>query len=352
MSVVHVVVPEGVDDPMRDSGGNVYDRRLCAALVAGGWTVQQHPVVGAWPRPDQAAQRALTRQLAALPDDATVLVDGLVASAVPQVLVPAADRLRLVVLVHLPLGVAAGPGMEAQGERAVLSAAADVLVTSDWTRRWVVRHCGIAPDRVQVAVPGTDPADLVEGSPSGHRLLCVAAVTAAKGHDTVVAALAALADVPWRWVCVGSLTRDRGFVDGVARQAQAWGIDDRVEFTGPRAGPDLAASYAAADLLVLASRAETYGMVVTEALARGLPVVATAVGGIPEALGQGTDGEPPGLLVPPDDPAALAAALRSWLEDADLRRSLRRHAEERRRSLPSWSATAARVERVLAGVGR
>ena len=70
---------------------------------------------------------------------------------------------------------------------------------------------------------------------------------------------------------------------------------------------------------MLASRAETYGMVVTEALARGLPVLATEVGGVTEALGHGEDGTRPGLLVPPGDPAALGAALRAWLEDAELR---------------------------------
>ena len=92
-----------------------------------------------------------------------------------------------------------------------------------------------------------------------------------------------------------------------------------MRFAGPRTGADLERSYAAADLLVLASRAETYGMVVTEALARGLPVVAAEVGGLTEALGHGADGIRPGLLVPPDDPAALGAALRAWLGDAELR---------------------------------
>ena len=123
-----------------------------------------------------------------------------------------------------------------------------------------------------------------------------------------------------------------------------------MRFTGALAGPDLDAAYAAADVLVLASRAETYGMVVTEALARGLPVVATDVGGLPEALGGGADGDRPGLLVPAGDPAALAAALRSWLGDSDLRRRLRLAAQERRATLAGWSATSERLACVLAGV--
>ena len=85
---------------------------------------------------------------------------------------------------------------------------------------------------------------------------------------------------------MGSLTRDPEFVDRIGRRSRAAGIGDRVHLTGPLTGADLDAAYAAADVLVLASRAETYGMVVTEALARGLPVIASAVGGVPEAVGR------------------------------------------------------------------
>jgi glycosyltransferase involved in cell wall biosynthesis len=125
-----------------------------------------------------------------------------------------------------------------------------------------------------------------------------------------------------------------------------------VSFPGPRTGVDLDRSYAAADLMVLASRTEAYGMVVGEALARGLPVVAADVGGVTEALGHGAGGTRPGLLVPPDNPAALGAALRSWLGDAELRARLRRAARERRESLSGWSTTTAAVAAVLAAVAR
>jgi glycosyltransferase involved in cell wall biosynthesis len=125
-----------------------------------------------------------------------------------------------------------------------------------------------------------------------------------------------------------------------------------VSFPGAQTGADLDRRYAAADLMVLGSRAETYGMVVTEALARGLPVLATEVGGLPEALGHGADGSRPGLLVSPDDPAALAAALRAWLGDAALRGRLREVAGDRRASLPAWSTTASILAGVLSGATR
>jgi glycosyltransferase involved in cell wall biosynthesis len=130
------------------------------------------------------------------------------------------------------------------------------------------------------------------------------------------------------------------------------GLADRVEFLGARTGADLDRSYAAADLVVLASRAETYGMVVIEGLARGLPVFAAEVGGVSEALGHDADGVRPGLLVEPEEPAALAAALRDWLGDAELRGRLRRVAMQRRESLPEWSSTASVVAGVLAQASR
>ena len=137
---------------------------------------------------------------------------------------------------------------------------------------------------------------------------------------------------------------------GVRRrlEAEAAGVGGRIRFPGVQIGDDLAHAYAAADVLVLASRAETYGMVVTEALARGLPVIATAVGGLPEALGQASDGRRPGLLVPPEDSVALAAALRDWLVDANLRHRLREAARERRSTLSGWDAPTDRIARVLA----
>jgi glycosyltransferase involved in cell wall biosynthesis len=116
---------------------------------------------------------------------------------------------------------------------------------------------------------------------------------------------------------------------------------------GPRTGRALDEAYAAADALVLASRAETYGMVVTEALARAVPVLASDVGGVPEALGATADGRRPGLLTPPGDVAALAGSLRRWLGEADLRRDLRAAARERRTALTGWPETADRVASVL-----
>jgi glycosyltransferase involved in cell wall biosynthesis len=352
---VHVVVPEGIDDPARPSGGNAYDRRVCRGLAALGWAVHQHPIAGAWPRPGAEDHAALARAIRRIPDGAVVLLDGLIASAAPEALVPQARRLRQVVLVHMPLGHRppedAAEAVRAR-ERDVLAAAAAVVTTSAWTRRRLGALYALAADRVHVAEPGADAAGLAPGTAAGDALLCVAAVTPDKGHDVLLDALATATDLSWRCACVGSLDRDAAFADGVRRRARDGGLGDRVRFPGPRTGPELDRAYAAADLLVLASHAETYGMVVTEALARGLPVLAADVGGVTEALGHGQDGTRPGLLVPPGDPDALGAALRAWLGDAELRGRLRRAARERRASLRGWPATTSVLAGVLAGAAR
>jgi glycosyltransferase involved in cell wall biosynthesis len=349
---VHVVVPEGIDDPARPSGGNAFDRRVCEGLKSLGWSVLEHAVAGGWPQPDAKSFAALAEAVGRIPGGAVVLLDGLVASTAPEVLVPEAQRLRLVVLVHMPLGHR--PAGDSNGtrrrERAVLSVAAAVITTSEWARGRLQNLYELSSDRVHVAEPGVEAAELASGSAGGGSLLCVAAVIIEKGHDVLLGALEKLPDLSWRCTCVGSLERDPAFAEKIRRRAREAGLGDRVHLAGARTGADLDRLYAAADLLVLPSRAESYGMVVTEALARALPVLAAEVGGVPEGLGHDASGIRPGLLVPPEDPAALAAALRAWLSDAELRERLRQAALERRRSLQGWPTTASVLAAVLAAV--
>jgi glycosyltransferase involved in cell wall biosynthesis len=348
MRTVHVIVPEGVDDPARPSGGNTFDRRVCSGLAAAGWTLHVHSAPGAWPRPGPDSYAALGDLVQGIPDGAVVLVDGLVGSAAADVLVPVAGRLRLVVLVHMLLGQVRDDG-DREREAAVLSAAASVVTTSAWTRQLVMDLYSLPGARVHVAEPGVDPAALAPGTPSAGALLSVAAVIPGKGHDLLIDALAMLGRRRWRCLCVGSVERDRAFARDLRRRAERGGLHERVRFPGVQTEAELARAYGASDVLVVPSRAETYGLVVTEALARGLPVIAADVGGVPEALGYGSDGTRPGLLVRPDDAGALGDAIRVWLEDASLRRQLRRAARERRASLPRWSTTTARVADALAG---
>ena len=341
-SEVHVVVPAAIDDPLRPSGGNVYDRRLCEELPAWGWTVHEHAVPGTWPTPDPADRAPFAELLLSLPDEALVVVDGLIASAAEE-LVDAARRLRVVVLLHMP-------DATEHAERAVLNAASGVITTSRWSRHRIITRNGLAEGRVWSAVPGVDPAEPAVRSSSGTNLLVVGPVTAAKGHDVLVAALAHLTDLEWRCTCAGALDLEPDFTESLTAAAEDAGLTDRLVLTGPLSRSALGELRSRTDLLVSPSRRESYGMAVIEALASGIPVIATDVGGHREALGRSSDGTLPGLLLPMDDADGLAEALRTWLTDSDVRDRWRDSAALRGRDLPTWSDTARTVATVLQAI--
>ncbi|MGG5259192.1 glycosyltransferase family 4 protein [Phycicoccus avicenniae] len=343
--VAHLVVPAEVDDPAAPSGGNVYDVELARGLAAAGWELHRHRVPAGGPA--AARTGGLASCLAALPAGSVVLVDGLLTVGAEDVVVGEAPRLRIVPLLHLPRSLAGGGPGVVDDERRMLGAAAAVLTTSEWARRWLgERHPGLDTP-VHAAAPGVHGSSLAPQSPAGRSLACVAAVVPAKGQDVLVRALARVRDLDWTCRLVGPLGRDPGFVGEVVRLVHEHDLDGRVRLTGAMPRAAVGAVLDASDLLVHPTLREVYGMVTTEALARGVPVMASDVGGVPEALGRAPSGAVPGLLVPPADPDALADALRSWLTDAPLRDRLRRAALERRDGLGGWAATAAAVADVL-----
>jgi glycosyltransferase involved in cell wall biosynthesis len=338
---VHVIVPEGFDDPGQPTGGNIYDRRVCAGLAEAGWEVLVATVAATWPAGTSGARADLARVVSAIPDGEMVLIDGLIASPAAAQLLPHTGRMRLTVLLHMPLATAVGTHHDAgaeRSERSVLRAAAGVVVTSEWTRRQVLTRYAIPAGRVHVARPGADrvarPARPVRG-----QLICVGVLSRHKGQDLLVEALADLADRDWQCVLAGSLDRDPDFVKHLQTRITRLGYGHRVRLTGVLTGAALSHAYTTADLLVVPSRSETYGMTVTEALAHGLPVIATDVGGLPEAFGPTADGTGPGQLIPPGDPAALAAALGDWLGDEDHRHRLRAAVRQRQPTLRGWEQT-------------
>jgi glycosyltransferase involved in cell wall biosynthesis len=346
---VHVIVPEGFDDPGRPTGGSIYDRRVCAGLAKAGWQVPVATVAAAWPGPGPGARSGLARVVSAVPDGEAVLIDGLIASPAAAQLLPHAGRVSMTVLLHMPLATALDRRRDAgaqRSERAVLRAAAGVVATSEWTRRQVLARYRVPAGRVRVARPGADrvaaPARPVRG-----RLICVGALGRHKGQDLLIEALAGLADRDWHCVLAGPLDRDPDFVGQLRARIARLGYGRRVRLTGVLAGAALSRAYTTADLLIAPSRSETYGMAVTEALAHGVPVIAAAVGGLPEALGAAADGTRPGQLIPAGDPAALAAALGDWLGDERLRHRLRAAVRRRQPTLRSWEQTAQEIADAL-----
>jgi glycosyltransferase involved in cell wall biosynthesis len=301
-----------------------------------------------------------------LPDGALVIVDGLIAAGDPNAMTANASRLRMIVLAHMVASLVPGhsahlpdPSELIDGERAALGAALRIITTSEWTRAELVARELADPDEIVVAHPGTHVAQATIPSASGGRLLCVGVIAPHKGQDILVAALAGLTELDgWTATFVGSLTTAPGFADELTDAIDRAALSTRVTFTGPLAGAELDAAYGCADLVVVPSRSESYGMVVAEALARGIPVLAAEVGGIREALSGGSAGTagggagsagvyPAGLVVPAEDPAALEAALREWWSNPGLRAELAAGALAARANVRTWSATVAVIDSVL-----
>jgi glycosyltransferase involved in cell wall biosynthesis len=344
---VFFVVPDSIDDPLRVSGGNVYDRYLRDGLREVGWDVRMLLV---------PATGELERALSELPDDSLVIVDGLIAVRESQVLAANYPRLRMIVLAHMVASIVSGlvsnPSELAElvdRERAALRSALRVITTSEWTRTELVGGGLADASDIVVARPGTSLAEAQTPSESGRQLLCVGVVAPHKGQDILVDALGALDDLDdWTATFVGSVTTAPAYIDELTAAIDRASLAARVSFTGPLAGRALDAAYANADLVVVPSRAESFGMVIAEALARGIPVVAARVGGVAEALSN----RAAGLLVSPDNPTALAAALREWSTDPGLRAELAAGALAARENSRPWSETVSVIESVLVDVSR
>lgn len=339
--VVHFIVPEGVDDPLRVSGGNVCDRHVRDGLVRLGWTVRMSPV-------DVDAPATVHQALAHVPDGELVLIDGLAASRSPAAVEVASERLRIVVLAHMV--AAAFPDADPRdvdGERRALWVARSVIATSDWTRAELMRRNLVPFSPVVVALPGSDEAGAATGTPTGGALLCVGVVAPHKGQDTLIEALATLdPDAPWTCTIVGSLASRPDFAERVATLASDAGLGDKVRMAGVLGGDELERAYRRSDLLVAPSRAESYGMAIADALRRGIPVVASSVGGIPQTVAASHAA----VLVPPGEPRALSDALQRWITDPALRARLTDDARRGRSQLPRWDDSVERIATTLAGV--
>ncbi len=343
--VVHFVVPEGIDDPSRTSGGNVFDRRVAAGLATRGWDVRMEQV-DAGP----AAEATLARLLSTFSGDlgraAPVLIDGLVARRAPAVLETAAERLPIAVLAHM-VGAAFPDAdrQEVEGERRALRAAQYVIATSEWTRGVLVAREGIVPARIVVAVPGAAEAPVASGTAAGGALLCVGVVAPHKGQDVLIEALRTLdPNGPWTCTIAGSLAAFPSYADRICALAAGAGLGDRITMAGTLTEHELDDAYRGADLVVAPSRVESYGMAIADALRRGIPVVASTVGGIPQTVA----GSGAAVLVPPGRPEALTEVLSRWMVDPGLRARLKDEALRTRSTLPRWSDTADRIAATLA----
>lgn len=319
------------------TGGTIYDAAIVAALRAAGWRIDVLELAGRFPWPDAAAETALENGLCALADGALVVIDALAGSALPIVVERHAARLRLVLLVHHPLADETGLSEKMATEllvreRRVLACAEHIVTTSVFTAERL-RELALTERNAVAVEPGVARGALGHrhGDTEECRLLCVATIVPRKGHLVLIDALAKLAAHNWICDLVGDDRRDPAHADRVRGAIANAGLDHRIRMHGALDAPALAEHYAQADLFVLASHYEGYGMVITEAIAAGLPIVTTTGGALGATLPAGA-----GLAVEPGDTDALADALIRMIDEPIFRAATAENARRARTRLRSW----------------
>lgn len=323
------------------TGGYGYDRRLLAELQHLGVPIHYHGLSAAFPYADATTIADTDHWLSTLPAQSLVLVDGLAYGVMDALAAKHCQRLRLCALCHHPLALETGLKPEIQTllqqrEQRALAAASAVIVTSPRTKQILIEQYAVPASRITVALPGTDRRGQAACNGSPLQLLCVATLTPRKAHHILIAALARLQELPWQAALVGGDHFDPQWAAQLRQQVQSLGLEQRITFVGERA--DLHADYMAADIFVLPSLYEGYGMVFAEALSYGVPIIAARAGAVPEVVPASA-----GLLVEPGNVDELCSALRSLLSDAGLRQRLQSGARAAALLLPTWQQTALSV---------
>jgi len=323
------------------TGGYGYDRRIIAELQVLGWQIDVVSVGDGFPQPSAEQRAVALARLEDLPQGIPVVVDGLALGALPEAAEKIAQRAPLVALVHHPLALEAGlsPADSRklfESECKALAAARSVIVTSRATGKRLNADYDVPPERITVAPPGTDRAAPARGTPDGTlRLLSVAAIVPRKGFDALIAALASIAGLPWRLTIAGDLTRAPATAAKLEADIERHRLAGRVNLLGAVSPQQLATQYAAADVFVLASHFEGYGMAYAEAMAHGLPIIGTTGGATVDTVPATA-----GVLVEPGNVKALTRALRMVIENEEDRRRLARGALAAAADLPTWGSTA------------
>lgn len=338
MSRIVFAIPGDIDAP---TGGYGYDRRLLREWREAGVASRHLALPGSFPFPTDADLAATEHLLAETAPEDVLLVDGLAFGAFPEALAARfADR--LVALVHHPLALETGHSPQTaqalqSSERLALRHTRASVVTSPATKQILGAEFGVPADKIAVAIPGTDPAPRAKGSGRNEalRLLAVGSLIPRKGYHLLIEALGTIADRPWALTIAGSPDHAPATAAELRNGIGRAGLADRITLTGGVGAEKLAQLYDEADLFVMSSLYEGYGMVLTEALARGLPIVTTLNGAGAEALPDAA-----ALKVRPGDATALAKALAGLIDAPAERRQRADAAWAAAGDLPRWSETA------------
>jgi len=341
---VCLVIPGDLDIK---TGGYIYDRRIFEELEASGWQTSNLSLDQSFPRPTRAALVRAKAAFDQIPAGRLVVIDGLALTGLMSILPEIVSRLNPVALIHHPLADETGIDVESAvelkaAESSALSLVPEIVVTSQWTRRRLADY-GVEPSRVAVVEPGIDRGPMISREPSSTvRLLTVATIIPRKGHAVLIEALARLKDLDWSLRCGGSVDLDPACTAALETQIEQAGLSGRVTLLGELSPDTVRGEYSHADLFVLPSYLEGYGMALAEAVAHGLPVVSTLSGAIPDTVPSAAS-----RLVPAGSVDALADALGQLIRDPAALSELARGARDAADSVSTWQQAASDFAAVL-----
>lgn len=323
------------------TGGYAWDRELVRALETMGVKARLIRLHSSFPDADHAALADAALRIAAIPDRSVVIIDGLAGGVMDEIISRNCDRLHIISLCHHPLAFESGISdalkqKRLQSEKSVLQSSRAIIVTSTATARLLETVFEVPSAKITVALPGTSKQAFARCAGEPPVLLTVATLIPRKAHDVLLEALNRIRDLPWQARFVGGTHFDPSWTTRILKLRQSLELEKRVVLTGGL--EDISQEYLNADIFVLPSRFEGYGMVFAEALSFGLPIVAAATGAVPDVVPTEA-----GVLIPSDDDEALAAALQKLLTDREHFAKLRQGAQNSARQLPEWSDTARTV---------
>ncbi|WP_068005415.1 glycosyltransferase family 4 protein [Pseudovibrio axinellae] len=348
----YFVFPGDLNTP---TGGYRYDHSIVQGLQKNEWDVSLISLAGNYPTPSSSDRGAAIEALGGIEAPALVVVDGLALGASPDLAKDISNRAILIALVHHPLFLESGmePKLASalkQSETKALTYAERVIVTSPSTRKTLVSQMSVPPGKVSIVLPGIAQAPEVDQlsskreAGSALQLLCVGSLVPRKGQLHLVEALGRLKHLNWHLDLIGETSFNPQYTRQVRNQIKRYDLADRIHIHGNVSQAGLMRFYQSADLFVLPTYYEGYGMAFAEAMSFGLPIIASGAGAVTSTV-------PPsaGFHVAAGDATALGDSIEVLLRNDELRNQLSEGSRFAARALPSWSDSAKAFAVVLEG---